>query len=358
LVLSLTASEVGCRWLLDRWNELAVIQDGLAWQAPERFKLFRLMGMNEMEVLQAPTITAILQACQMLDSDSGNLVEAYWNELLAANPGWSMQRLQAWIPEMSLPPDETAARQELVDIVKAQTERLEAKLKELEEIAEIEGRYSSHLGAFDFSTEGDRMRRYETTCNRYVDRYFKELMRRMNGDAANHPMRTSTDYMRSRTPVFRQPIRDDGSPEKAELKHPIESIGNRKRDQMTVTEDAQSAPVVVAACSQTPRIESPVENEPKTFGDLDSPQDEGKLEVTPKVDVTAEPRSGRILRNEPKPEVTSSRRGNVPKSWDNSRRARRARGAIERRRGAPELGVALNLAGPWARNLLPVELGV
>src|SRR5262249_18718200 len=78
-------------------------------------------------------------------------------------------------------------------------------------------RYSAHLNAFDFSPEGNRMRRYETTCNRYVDRYFKELLRRMNGDAANHPMRTSTDYLRSRTPVLRQPIRDNGSPKNAEV---------------------------------------------------------------------------------------------------------------------------------------------
>ena len=108
LVLGLEASEIGCRWLLDRWNELrAVIDDeGSAWQAPERFKAIRLLRLDTRDVMHAPAVIAILQACQMLDPDAGGLVEAFWNELLAANAGWSMERLRAWVPEMSLPADQ------------------------------------------------------------------------------------------------------------------------------------------------------------------------------------------------------------------------------------------------------------
>ena len=90
----------------------------LAWQAPERFKAIRLLRLDARDVMHAPAVIAILQACQMLDPDAGGLVDGYWNELLAANAGWSMERLRAWVPEMSLPADQAAARQELADIVK------------------------------------------------------------------------------------------------------------------------------------------------------------------------------------------------------------------------------------------------
>ena len=146
LVLGLEASEMGCRWLLDRWSELkAVIDDeGPAWQTPERFKAIRLLRLDARDVMHAPAVITILQACQMLDPDAGNLVDAYWNELLAANAGWSMERLRAWIPEMSLPADQAAARQELADIVKREIDRLEFKLKEHEEIGELEAKYAAH----------------------------------------------------------------------------------------------------------------------------------------------------------------------------------------------------------------------
>ena len=63
--------------------------------------------------MDAPAVIVILQACQMLDPDAGGLVDGFRNELLAANAGWSMERLREWVPEMSAPADQAAARQEL-----------------------------------------------------------------------------------------------------------------------------------------------------------------------------------------------------------------------------------------------------
>jgi hypothetical protein len=261
---------------------------------------------------------------------------------------------------MSLPPDEAAARQELMDIVKAETERLEAKLKEHEESAELEGRYSAHLSAFDFSPEGDRMRRYETTCNRYVDRYFKELSKRNDDNGPNDHRRSSFDYMRSRAQRFGQSIRDHGSPKNDEVIHLIESTRKRERDRTREMDDAKGSSIAVSERRPATRIEPTIENEPKTSGTPDSSQGEAKPQVTPKADGTAEPRSERILRNEPKLEVARPQLGQkASKFWDSSRRARRAREAIERQRGTAELAAALKLTGPGARNLLlPVELGV
>ena len=71
---ALEATETGCRWLLDRWTELkAVIDDeSLAWQTPERFKAIRLLRLDARDVMHAPAVITILQACQILDPDAGS----------------------------------------------------------------------------------------------------------------------------------------------------------------------------------------------------------------------------------------------------------------------------------------------
>ena len=150
----------------------AVVDQGLAWNATERFKAIRLLRLDARDPMYAAGIMLILHACQVLDPDAGNLVDAYWNELVAANPGWSIEQLRAWVPEMRLPEDKAAAQQELADIIKAETDRLEFKLNEFEERAEIVAKYWAHEQAFDLSPEAERMRRYETTCQRYVHQFF------------------------------------------------------------------------------------------------------------------------------------------------------------------------------------------
>jgi hypothetical protein len=223
LVLALEAIEAGCRWLLGRWNELkAVIEDErLAWQAPERFKAIRLLGIDSRDVMDAPAVIAILQACEMLDPDAGGLVDGFRNELPAANASWSMEQLREWVPEMSLPADQAAARQELAEIVNSHTERLELKLKEHEEIGDLKAKYAAHDLAFDHSPEGERMRRYETTCNRYVDRYFSELTKRMSNNAGNRYAPAPLTYTRPRPQVFRE---TDGPSESAEITALIDEI--------------------------------------------------------------------------------------------------------------------------------------
>jgi hypothetical protein len=314
--------------------------------------------MDALDLLHAPAVMAILQACQIIDPDSGNLVEAYINELLAARPGWSKEQVLAWVPEMSLPADEAAARQELVEIVRAQIERLEFKLNEHEELAELEDRYSGQLRAFDWSPEGKQIRRYETTCNRYVDRYINELMKRMGSSDVDHYGRSSTDYLRPRAPVFRGPDRPIDSPERYERSHVIESISERERGRAAETEESEAPEISMTACQATTRTEPAVRNEPNASGEMNSPQEEKEQDVTPESKLAGGVRTGRILRNEAKPGVAGPHRGSrQPKVWDNSRRARRARKAIH---GASEplgLGEALNLVGPHARKLLPVELG-
>ncbi len=337
LVLGLEASESGCSWLLDRWNELkAVIEDErLAWQAPERFKAIRLLGIDSCDVIDAPAVIAILQACQMLDPEVPGLVDGFRNELRAANAGWSMERLCEWVPEMSLPADQAAARRELLEIVKTATDGLECKLKEHEEIGELEAKYSAHDRAFDHSSEGERMRRYETTCNRYVDRYLSELLKRKSNKAGNRNGRGPMEYTRPRTHVNHQTDGPSDSPEMADLTAFIDSIRKREREGTEAKAAMTAMPPV--HCGATEPAEPPLRNEPKDTLAANSSQDETESVVTPEREVAAERGTGGILRNEAKPAAGSNRGAWQPKGWDNSRRARRAREAIGRAGGGREL---------------------
>ena len=142
LVLRLESSDVGCQWLLEKWNELlALLEEGQSWKANERFMALRMLRLNTLDVMHAEAITSILQACQALEPGASGLVEEFWDELVAAKEGWSLERLRGWMRETPPPADEAAARLELIEIVQVEVATLEETLKELEENAAIELKY-------------------------------------------------------------------------------------------------------------------------------------------------------------------------------------------------------------------------
>ena len=44
VLAQLRASELGCRWLMECWEELRKSLERDGWKAPERFRFFRLIG--------------------------------------------------------------------------------------------------------------------------------------------------------------------------------------------------------------------------------------------------------------------------------------------------------------------------
>ena len=105
-------------------------------------------------------------------------VGEYQKELVAAHRGSSAEQVQQSLPELPFP-DAAAAQQELLEIVKLETTRLEALLKDHDEADELEARYVSREHSIDLSPEAERMRRYETRCMRYVDMFLSDLMDRI-----------------------------------------------------------------------------------------------------------------------------------------------------------------------------------
>ena len=317
------------------------LEEGLGWQEPERFKAFRLLGLDKLDLLNAPRLTAILQACEMLDPEAGDLAEQLSNDLLAANPGWTKERLKRWIPEMSRPPDEAAARQELLEIVKPEAERLEAKVQWHEERAELKARLAPHYLAFDLSPDAERMRRYELACHRYVFRFLDDLSKHeANSTGQSYtPAAMPLSFAQPRSPVYRQTDGPIDPSEKTELKHLIGSIRKRELAQAAERVESKRSAMAEAESQALTQSDAPVRNEPNAETAADSTQNEAKPEVTPEPCAANVTGNGRILRNEPKPAGGSvAPRGSwQPKAWDNSRRARRAREAMARATGGREL---------------------
>ena len=68
LLLQLESTAAGCRWLLDRWGELGSLLDrGLSWQSPDKFKAIRLLGRQPLDAADSEVVARIFQACHVLD---------------------------------------------------------------------------------------------------------------------------------------------------------------------------------------------------------------------------------------------------------------------------------------------------
>ena len=116
LVMELESFGAGGRWLLECWNQLgAILDQGLAWDALEVFKAIRLLGMCPFDLNSVLGLTAVIQACRMLDPGSLALIDEVWNELIPADPS----KFPGWRPPVAPPENAAAALQELLDIVKS-----------------------------------------------------------------------------------------------------------------------------------------------------------------------------------------------------------------------------------------------
>ena len=167
LVGRLTNLRAGCEWLIEHWIELSeMLEKGEAWEARERFIAIRLLRMDPMDALDAKPLTTLLRACQAVDPQAGDLVK----ELLPTTHSAATRLLP--------PADEAAARLELTAIAGSEIERLEAKIEEHDELAEIEAALRSRQEGFDFSRDGALMRRYETTCDNKLSRMISDFSSR------------------------------------------------------------------------------------------------------------------------------------------------------------------------------------
>jgi hypothetical protein len=156
----LESSKTGCMWLVEQWTALrTMLENGGAWPAPARLKAMRLLGTYPGDPLAPPALDGLLRACGVLDSNTAFVA--------GVNSPVDGQNVAEQSGEAPLA-DEARARQELLDLVTNEMERIEVRLVEHDERGELEGLLANHFSAWDESPQGERLRRYELTFHRCV----------------------------------------------------------------------------------------------------------------------------------------------------------------------------------------------
>ena len=175
LLNRLESTGMGCAWLLDRWGELQDLLDGgLKWQSPDRFKAIRLLGKQPLDPVLEPQVTAALHG-RLGDGAGGQAPIRRRLQRAARRRAEAVRRAaqgrEAW---EEAPESPEAGRTALVALVAEQVNRLE----------ELLARHLDRDAAagvdrleFDDSHAGELVRRYQLSCNRTLVRvlqtYFK-----------------------------------------------------------------------------------------------------------------------------------------------------------------------------------------
>ncbi len=192
----LESNEFGVSWLLIEWNALlAPIERGEGWNASERFRATRLLGIHPMDAYLNDDLTSMLQACQTLDPTAGCLVSEVWNGVVSANDLPALENQYQRLVEQRPTMDRDAAREHLIGMVRLEVERLEGKAREHQMRAELKAELGHDLAKFDLSHEGLLMLRYEFAWRRLMDRKTKEL-EKLNEERSKKGWGRSNTYLR------------------------------------------------------------------------------------------------------------------------------------------------------------------
>jgi hypothetical protein len=180
LVHRLESTAAGCQWMLNRWTELRDLLDqGYLWQSPDKLKAIRLLGHQPIDAADDTDVADIFLACWVLDPQNRTVdpFAELWKELLPGEENLYKPRLKGRESEDWLPEGEDAARGRLRKIVDRATTRLEALALAHRERAEADAADQAARLSFDASVEGERLRRYQMSCNRALFRTLDTLLK-------------------------------------------------------------------------------------------------------------------------------------------------------------------------------------
>ena len=179
LLCRLAETETGCATLLHLWSELRTsLENGKRWLgAPERFRLFRLMGIHPVNAYMNTDIASMLQACQVLDPEAGSLVGEVWNELVSAEALAAIEKLYQQEVAHIAGPDQDEARAYLLKLVTGEMNWLDEQIQNHEEQAELEAQLEQPNAGFDDGRDGELMRRYEVSSEKHYRSCRDEIYR-------------------------------------------------------------------------------------------------------------------------------------------------------------------------------------
>ena len=196
LVRDLENTVAGCERMLQEWRGLqAMLEKKTAWQPEQKLRAIHLLGRRLIDVMSDRDVLTIL-----LGSWSINPVRATAFFELESELGpervWYFRKAlkRAWGHTLNAP-DHESWRRMLVSIVEGAIKRVTAKLDAAKERAERDAALRIDCLSFDFSAEGERLRRLESSIRRdffrTLDEFYK--LRRIAAASAGSSSAVGTE---------------------------------------------------------------------------------------------------------------------------------------------------------------------
>ena len=176
VIVRLKESGLGCQWLAGQWNELgALIERGEGWEAPERFRAFKLLGIHAIDTFMTAELATLLSGVPGARSQGGQprgrgLESSRARRFLAC----TRRSISAGDPtrdgDGSNRSATTLARDRRSRDIEPRGSRAATRKKGGEH-----GRAVLYLLAVDDSREGNLLTRYEHSLNHLLVQHVNEL---------------------------------------------------------------------------------------------------------------------------------------------------------------------------------------
>jgi hypothetical protein len=232
LVLQLESTAAGCRWLLDRWKELAqILESGDCWRSPNRFRAIRLLGKQPLDAMVDFSVRTIFLACHVISPVSKSPFDDLIREV---KEDWApphpviLNALDVLTIKPLIPQDPAEERQILESLVDRAMTGLPALLSEHEARDDVNRAGLADHDAFDRDHQGEVTRRYE-----------------MSGDRAFHSARVQLRLFRkdARSPGCGKPGWDgETEREKGSIRHAELELAHLQRTVAEMGSDVAAAP--------------------------------------------------------------------------------------------------------------------
>jgi hypothetical protein len=206
LILGLKASLPGCEWLLEQWAGLRdLLERGVPWLASDKLKAARLLGRHPLDARDEADVARVYLACHVLYKSGGSPFQEIVDDLPADEAPVYEFALQTRLYDKLMPKDPAAALRMLRQIIDAAVDAIEDRASVLRELDEVDVQTAGARFSWDDTHEGERLRRYELTCERAWHRTF-DLLMRVRRDGTDLEFATIMSLRRSVPVAVAEPV--------------------------------------------------------------------------------------------------------------------------------------------------------
>jgi hypothetical protein len=200
LVAELEKTAPGCIWMRERWEELREQLNRSVFQSIDRFKSTRLLGRQPMDIADDRDIAVIFLAGDGVDPAGKTAFDDLLSDLRDEQVKRLRRRLVKRWPDLFQLENAAASKQEFVELIDEQIERLQAMVEEFKTNADAAALASVAESKLDQTPEAYRLLNYVVKARRELrfglaafEKYDKG---RKNGDGSS-PRRTQEEGERT-----------------------------------------------------------------------------------------------------------------------------------------------------------------